>query len=194
MSERSGKRSELELRARAKVQRSGLRDLSFRSLADEVGVKSSSVHYYFPEKRDLTATLIHNYSNDFQVHLARVSSDNLSLISKLMAFVDLFEEAATDDKLCLCGMLAAEILALDKECRSLLEEFFKAAESWLVDVLNDHKADVVSSLPPTELAAVMMSGLEGALLLDRVQGASVHLQAQRHLISSLVINERRLQG
>ena len=109
-----------------------------------------------------------------------------------MTFVDLFEEAAADDKLCLCGMLAAELLALDKECRSLLEEFFKAAESWLVDVLHDHKSDVASSLPSTKLAAVMMSGLEGALLLDRVQGAGVHLQAQRQLISSLVISERRL--
>ncbi len=33
-------------------------------------------------------------------------------------------------------------------------------------------------------AAVMMSGLEGALLLDRVNSAGDHLHAQRQLINS----------
>jgi len=187
----SNKRTELEALARDKVQRSGLRDLSFRMLADEVGVKSSSVHYYFPEKGDLTATLIGNYSKDFMQRLANVSAGKDALRAKLMAFVDLFEEAATNDRLCLCGMLAAELLALDDECRSLLEGFFENSEGWLAGVLKDHKADVTSPLPPAKLAAVMMSGLEGALLLDRVHGAGAHLQAQRQLISSFVSSERR---
>lgn len=189
MTERSSKRSELELLARAKVQRSGLRDLSFRSLAEEVGVKSSSVHYYFPEKNDLTATLIGNYSQDFLSRLTKLSTDNDSLITKLMAFIDLFAEAATDDKVCLCGMLAAELSALDERCQALLEGFFKTVESWLASVLNDHKGDVASSLPPAKLAAAILSGLEGALLLDRAHCAGAHLQAQRQLILSLVIGE-----
>lgn len=187
----SDKRSELEALALAKVQRSGLRDLSFRTLADEVGVKSSSVHYYFPQKGDLTATLIDNYSKRFMQRLQQVSDGAGTLRRKLMAFVDLFEEAAANDKLCLCGMLAAELSALDDECRSLLELFFKHSEAWLAGVLKEHKAEVTSMLPPARLAAVMMSGLEGALLLDRVHGAGGHLQAQRQLVSSFVNSERK---
>ena len=187
----SEKRNELEALAREKVQRSGLRDLSFRTLADEVGVKSSSVHYYFPEKGDLTAALIGNYSRDFMQRLTAVSAGESTLGLKLMAFVNLFEEAAANDKLCLCGMLAAELSALDDECRSLLERFFKHSEEWLFGVLNEHKADVANPLPLDKLAAVMMSGLEGALLLDRVHGAGTHLQAQRQLISSFVSHERK---
>jgi TetR/AcrR family transcriptional regulator, transcriptional repressor for nem operon len=191
MSPMSDKRSELEALALSKVQRAGLRDLSFRTLADEVGIKSSSVHYYFPEKSDLTATLIDNYSKQFMQRLQQLSDGRGALRGKLMAFVDLFEDAAANDKLCLCGMLAAELTALDDECRSLLSLFFKHSEAWLTGVLKEHKADVASSLPPAKLAAVMMSGLEGALLLDRVHGAGVHLQAQRQLISSFVGSERQ---
>jgi TetR/AcrR family transcriptional regulator, transcriptional repressor for nem operon len=54
----ANKRTELQTLAQAIVQRSGLRELSFRQLAEQTGVKSSSVHYYFPEKHDLTAVLI----------------------------------------------------------------------------------------------------------------------------------------
>lgn len=185
------KRSELELLARDKVQRGGLRSLSFRTLAEEVGVKSSSVHYYFPEKDDLTAALIRKYSNEFMDRLEMVSASGDALRGKLNSFVDIFEQAARNDKLCLCGMLAAELSALDEGCRTLLRAFFDRSEEWLVRVLNEHKAEVASPLPPARLAAVMMSGLEGALLLDRVQGEGVHLEAQRQLIASFVVNARR---
>jgi len=52
------KRTEIETAATEAVQRSGLNNVSFRTLADSVGVKSSSVHYYFAEKSDLANAII----------------------------------------------------------------------------------------------------------------------------------------
>ena len=179
------KRTELQTLAQAIVQRSGLHELSFRQLAERTGVKSSSVHYYFPEKHDLTAVLISSYSEAFAQRLAAIDAQPGSLKRKLSGFVDLFEQAAQDDKLCLCGMLAAEISSLDEHCRGLLSGFFKQAELWLARILEQHHGELLSPLPPGRLAAVLMSGLEGALLLDRVHGAGAHLQAQRQLIDSL---------
>ena len=43
--------------ARATVQARGYNALSFRELAKEVGIKSASIHYYFPTKGDLGAAL-----------------------------------------------------------------------------------------------------------------------------------------
>ncbi len=106
---------------------------------------------------------------------------------KLSAFTDLFEEAAQDDKLCLCGMLAAEMSSLDENCRSLLRGFFEQAEAWLAKILKQHKGELLNPMPIKQLAAVLMSGLEGALLLDRVHGAGNHLQAQRQLINSFAV-------
>jgi TetR/AcrR family transcriptional regulator, transcriptional repressor for nem operon len=184
----SDKRNELQTLAQAIVQRSGLRELSFRQLAEQAGVKSSSVHYYFPEKHDLTAALISSYSQAFAQQLQAIDNTEPTLRRKLMAFVNLFEEAAVNDRLCLCGMLAAELSSLDTACRDLLETFFKHTEGWLGQVLKHHQAELVNPLPPDRLAAVLMSGLEGALLLDRVHGAGTHLQAQRQLIRSFATN------
>ena len=181
------KRTELQTLAQAIVQRSGLRELSFRQLAEQTGVKSSSVHYYFPEKHDLTAVLIISYSEAFAQRLTAIADKPATLRRKLSAFTDLFEEAAQDDKLCLCGMLAAEMSSLDEHCRSLLRGFFEQAEAWLAKILKQHKGELLNPMPINQLAAVLMSGLEGALLLDRVHGAGNHLQAQRQLINSFAV-------
>lgn len=183
------KRSEILNLARTKVQANGLRDLSFRNIAEEVGIKSSSVHYYFSEKNDLTVALIQDYNNEFIDRLRIISKEGSTLQSKLLAFVDLFEKAAKNDQLCLCGMLASELSALNDECRFLLESFFKSTEGWVADVLKQHAREVNSSLPISKLAAVMMSGLEGALLLDRVHAAGQHMQSQRQLIASLAVDK-----
>jgi TetR/AcrR family transcriptional repressor of nem operon len=186
----SDKRSELEALAADLVQRSGLRELSFRQLADLAGIKSSSVHYYFPEKGDLTAVLISSYSSAFAQQLQALTHAQSTLHGKLMAFVDLFEAAARDNKFCLCGMLAAELAVLDEHSRTLLKKFFQDSEDWLTELLNQHVSQLSSTLAPRQLAAVFMSGLEGALLLDRVQPGGQHLEAQRQLIASCFTAEK----
>jgi TetR/AcrR family transcriptional repressor of nem operon len=182
----SSKRTELENAATQWVQRAGMRDLSFRTLADKVGVKSSSVHYYFPEKSDLTVALIDGYTQAFGNRLQQIENIETSLQAKLLGFVALFEEAAQDDKFCLCGMLAAEIASLDEASRTSLKLFFSRGEAWLARLFSQYSDYVVSPLAHEELATVVMSGLEGAILLDRVQGMQTHLPSQKKLILSLL--------
>ena len=43
------------------VREGGYNHFSFREIANEVGIKSSSVHYYFPTKADLGAALVTNF-------------------------------------------------------------------------------------------------------------------------------------
>ena len=55
--------------AGAMVQNRGYNALSFRELAAEVGVKSSSVHYHFPTKGDLAVALARRYTDNLVVYL-----------------------------------------------------------------------------------------------------------------------------
>jgi TetR/AcrR family transcriptional repressor of nem operon len=182
------KREQLEQAALCSVQQSGLKGLSFRTLAAEVGVKSSSVHYYFPEKADLAFSLIQRYSEGFAVFLKTIDSDSSSsLRQKLDRFIDLFSQTATDDKMCLCGMMAAEVDQLDEKSRELLNRYFVASELWLRELFSTSRHELCSELPPELLAKVLMSGLEGALLLDRAQDSTDRLKAQRALAHSWLL-------
>jgi len=52
--------------ARATVQDRGYNGLSFRELAKDVGIKSASIHYYFPSKGDLGGAVAAQYTSDFE--------------------------------------------------------------------------------------------------------------------------------
>ena len=51
--------------AEALVRERGYNGFSFREVAREVGIKSSSVHYHFPTKEDLGAAIAENYTENF---------------------------------------------------------------------------------------------------------------------------------
>ena len=55
--------------AENKVRLGGYSNFSFRELANEVGIKSASVHYHFPTKADLGAELAHQYTDAFLLSL-----------------------------------------------------------------------------------------------------------------------------
>ncbi len=180
----SEKREQLENAAADAVQRSGLHNLSFRNLADQVGVKSSSVHYYFPEKSHLAIALIERYSAEFAAALRQIDDDKKGAVKKLDAFVKLFEDALKNEKFCLCGMMAAEVESLDTTSRSALARYFLDTEDWLtVVVAQNHSGGAANA---RVVARTILSGLEGAILIDRVSGKQHHLKAQRALIRLLV--------
>lgn len=182
----SDKRSQLTKTALDTVQRNGLQALSFRKLAESVGIKSSSVHYYFPEKSDLASVLIEQYGVQFLESLADISQQRWVLRKKLIAFIALFERVAKNEQLCLCGMMAAEVNHLSDANRLLLNTFFKDTERWLSDLFIVHSSELNTSLPTSQLARTMVSGLEGALLIDRVSGNSLQIKAQKELYLSFV--------
>lgn len=181
----SNKRSELEAAATEAVQRSGLQPLSFRTLAEQVGVKSSSVHYYFPEKSDLASALIDGYTAALQAELAAIGQRKTDLRGKLDALVDIFDEVLKADKFCLCGMLAAEVAMLSDDNQQRLRDYFHHLENWLSEIFRTHAEQVASELKPAALAKIVISGLEGAILLDRVAQSRERLTAQRTWLRSL---------
>ncbi len=179
-----GNREKLEENALNAVQVGGLKSISFRTMAEEIGIKSSSVHYHFPDKSDLARTLIERYSEEFFRALKDISNKRWKLRSKIKAFIEIFESVAEENKLCLCGMLAAEVEQLDQSNRALLSEYFIDTEKWIVQLLNEHPDEIISDISPTALARSLLSGLEGALLLDRVVGDRQRLKAQKELYMS----------
>ncbi len=180
-------REKLAEAARSSVQKSGLKGLSFRTLASEVGIKSSSVHYYYPEKSDLAQELIERYSENLFASLDKISSSRTSLKRKISAFIKIFEEVSQADNICLCGMMAAEVEALSDINKSTLSQVFINMEQWLTTEIDAHPDEFNDSLvAPAQFAKSMLASLEGALLLDRVVGNRHRMKAQKELYLALL--------
>ncbi len=173
------KKQEIVDAATRAVKRDGLRSVSFRTLADEVAVKSSSVHYHFPTKQHLAASLVEDYTTAFAERLGAIERTQTNLAAKLDAVVDIFADVRAGNDLCLCGMLAAELTALDDTTRDALRRFFQLTEAWLKKSLDEAGNGGLAELANDQLARAFLSGLEGAVLLDRAEDSHERLQAMR---------------
>ena len=182
----ANKRDQLEAAATKAIQYGGFNSLSFRTLADEVGVKSSSVHYYFPEKSDLAQALIEKYTEDFLITLTSISATQKTPKEQLKEFVTIFETLIDKEYMCLCGMLAAEVNHLSDKNKQLLSKFFTATEEWLYQIIHSHNP--LREIPHSsrELAKIIISGLEGAMLLDRAEGTTNRIKLQYDFIDYLL--------
>jgi TetR/AcrR family transcriptional repressor of nem operon len=177
----STKREQILDAAMSATRRDGLCSVSFRQLAAAVGVKSASVHYHFPTKPDLAESMVRRYLVDFEARLADISQRRRTLIGKIEALISVFGDVLERDELCLCGMMAAELTALDSGTRLALRQFFNATEDWLRDEIETHRHEVRIDLASGDLARVLLAGLEGAVLLDRVDQQGRRLEAFRRL-------------
>ncbi len=119
------------------ARRRGYNGFSFRDLAEEVGIKSASVHYHFPTKANLGAAVAQRYTERFIAGLGDPDDPGAGPRALLERYVDAFRRALVRDRqMCLCGMLGAEVESLPPEVASEVRTFFELNVEWLAAVLS----------------------------------------------------------
>jgi len=148
--------------AEKRVRGLGFHAVSFRDLANDVGIKSSSVHYHFPQKEDLGEQLVKRYSDRFQDRLGKIVVDEGDPIEALQGFVALYGEAlVVGEAVCLCAILGAEANSLSERVNVGVQEFFQSNIDWLKPIHNRVQPSV-SAMAPVEI----VSALEGAMIVS----------------------------
>ena len=153
------------------IRRNGYNGFSFREIAAGVGVKSSSVHYYFPTKADLGARIARRYTERFLDALGdpdEASNNAEAVVSKLHGE---FARALTSDgQMCLCGVLAAETTGLPEPVAEEAKGFFDRTEAWLQKGLGKTAWGGSRSQEEIERQSLaVLAQLEGGMLIARVQ-------------------------
>ena len=156
--------------ARAMVQARGYNALSFRELAKEVGVKSASIHYHFPTKGDLGAALARRYTDDAVVAFDGLLAASRDRESCIRSYTDIFRAAlVNDNRMCLCGIMAAEHDDLPVEVRAEVDRFTDVNVRWLGEVLSRGKTRVNAEEIQRKALAIF-AAIEGAQLVARGRG------------------------
>ncbi|HDR8970763.1 TetR/AcrR family transcriptional regulator [Burkholderia vietnamiensis] len=148
----------------------GYNGFSYRDLSDLVGVKTSSIHYYFPSKDDLVLEAVAAYSDDVLAAI-RTIDPALPADVKLSLYTKLFGRTLGDgDRICLCGMLAADIESLPDNVRQAVQAFFKANEKWLGELLTQGAAEgtLQFSGKPESAARTLFAAFQGSVLASRL--------------------------
>src|SRR5690606_19979118 len=146
---------------------------SYRDLAQEIGIRSASIHHHFPTKADLGKAMIRRYRERFAERLQEIDGGGSSPLEKLRAFVGLYGQTARSEcGVCLGGVLAAELLTLAPEVQAELKEFFTQAEHWLAEVLAAGAAtgEITLQGPARGAAVAFVATLQGAMMVARAHG------------------------
>ncbi|MGB8315769.1 MAG: TetR/AcrR family transcriptional regulator [Aestuariivirga sp.] len=172
------------------VQTRGFNAFSYADIASALSVSKASLHYHFASKADLGVRLIERYEDSFERALGAIDLEGGGAAVNIRRYVDIYSHVLADERMCLCGMLAAEFVTLPKTMQTALDEFFKLNERWLIGVLESGRAS--GSLrfdgSAAEAAQFIIGSLEGSMMMARSHGGMARFDAAtRHLLADFGI-------
>jgi TetR/AcrR family transcriptional regulator, transcriptional repressor for nem operon len=176
------------------VQVRGFNGFSYADVAVQLHITKPALHYHFSGKADLGEALISRYASRFADALAALDASGVSASAKLAAYADLYLQVLRSRKMCLCGMLAAEYQTLPQPMRDAVLRFFDSNEVWLESVLEQGRQDGVLQFAGSarDAARMVVSGLEGAMLVARPYGDIARFQsAAANLLAGLTAADTR---
>jgi TetR/AcrR family transcriptional repressor of nem operon len=161
------------------VQVRGFNGFSYADIAAELAITKAALHYHFAGKADLGEALIARYASRFMGALASLDTADGTASAKLDSYAGLYLQVLRNRKMCLCGMLAAEYQTLPHPMQDAVIRFFDQNENWLVNVLEQGRADGSLHLAGSarDTARTIVGGLEGAMLVARPYGDVARFQA-----------------
>lgn len=170
------------------VQIRGYNGFSYADIAAELDITKASLHYHYRGKAELGQALIARFSARFALALESIDRDATDARAKLDAYVNIYSAVLRGDRMCLCGMLAAEYETLPKPMGEAVARFFQDNETWLTNVFAQGQAagSLSASMTPSQAAQMILSGLEGTMLIARTEGGLPRFQASaRSLLDAL---------
>jgi len=148
--------------AERRMRQTGYNAVSYRDIADEMGIKSASLHYHFPKKEDLGVALTQRYSDNIAAALQGITSRETHPKDRIKAFVDIYSvELKQRGLVCLCAVLGAETEGLPDCVSSEIKTFFHKIIDWLTQ-----QYESLGKEAPAEHAKTILSLLSGAMIIS----------------------------
>jgi len=153
---------------------------SYQDIADALGIRKASIHYHFATKADLGVAVVDRYAERSGSALAVLDKDQSRTSSKLLDFYcePYLQFAQTSDRVCLCGALAAETMALPPQIRERVADFFEDHQVWLARILERgaQRGEFALRASATRTARMFFGALQGALIVKRTTGDIAQLK------------------
>jgi TetR/AcrR family transcriptional repressor of nem operon len=151
------------------VQTRGFNAFSYADVAAELGITKPALHYHFPGKAELGEALLIRYNARFSEALETIDTTCAGSTQKLEAYASLYAQVLAHQRMCLCGMLAADYDTLPEPMRDAVIRFFDTNETWLSGVIEQGRqgGSLRVAGPTREVARMIIGTLEGAMLVAR---------------------------
>lgn len=166
-------RNTLLTQAERMMRQRGYDAVSFGDLANQVGIRTASIHYHFPKKADLAAALLDTYTAKLARQRDNIAANAANGGAAITALIALYRVALDEGRqLCLCVAFSSGRDSLDEGTLTRLDQFHADSLLWLEESFARARADGSLSgiTNPKEEATACLAQLEGAQVLARAAG------------------------
>lgn len=115
------KRDEILQTADQLMMEKGYNAFSFYDIAEKVGIKTASIHYHFPAKKDLGIAIISQHKEDLTKVFERYAER--SPVDKLELFFKIYTRVKENHHVCIMGSLASDVNTISDDMRDTLHDF-----------------------------------------------------------------------
>ncbi|MBA2711267.1 MAG: TetR/AcrR family transcriptional regulator [Tatlockia sp.] len=179
----SDKKNEILDCAQSLIQKRGYNGFSYADISSKVGIRKASIHHHFPTKVDLAIAIIERYGEDFDTYLATINGQN-DWLKKIELYTEVYKTVLSEDKLCLCGMLASDMDSLPEEVKMKVRNFLSVNADWLADILAANTK--LSKIRIINISWQILNQLQGGLMLARIlENPSLFKNSCQEMLSQL---------
>ena len=175
------------------VQTRGFNAFSYADVSKALGIRKASLHHHYATKAELGEALVARYRGAFGEALARIEAAPGDALDRLERYVTLYGSVLRRGRMCMCGMLAADVATLPRSMRESVAAFFAENQAWLARVLAEGRRSGVLRFAgrPAAMSNVFLSSLEGAMLMARGGGqAAAFTRVAGHLLGGVGARRR----
>lgn len=153
------------------LQTLGFNGFSFQTVADALGIKKASLHYYFASKEEMGLAILEDYQNAY-VSWAKKIHD-LPADKKMEQMLQMFYKIGKDkNKICPLGALCSDFNTMSEKIQDRLREFHFQQRKWLIATIKDGMNNKIfrEDLNPTVVADSFLAAIQGGLQVARMRG------------------------
>lgn len=164
------RRATLLAEAERLIATRGYAGFSYADLAEVIGITKASIHYHFPSKADLVLGAIEEYAQRYQTAFQEIEARHASALDRIEAYARHYLAGLRRGRGCLCAVLAVEKEGLPEGVVAAVQAFFKGHLTWLTQIVERGQAlkEPLVDVLPALMARLILSTLEGALLVERL--------------------------
>ncbi len=175
--------------AQEMVQTRGYHAFSYRDISERIGIKTASIHYYYPSKPDLAKALLGRIRVMFEGALEEIDAAGGDAKTRLSKFTEIFLDTYGDDgRLCPFCMIATTQKTIPEDVQDEVRAFWSKGEKWVQNLLEEGQAsgdlDFMGSVQL--LSRMMVSTLEGAMVVAKAFDDRTRLESTADFMLSLI--------
>lgn len=180
--------------AEAIILRKGFCAFTYKDISDKTAILPAEIHYFFPSKDDLGCMVVERARISFKEWSRNIDQNISDAKEKMEAYFSTYRTILfAGDKLCLGGILGAELDTLPAIVQNELRFYYMERQRWLEQVLYDGLYGGTFMFKDTveEKALFILASLQGGLQLARVnEDNDIFFTICRQLNAHLHYNQR----